>query len=286
MPITLGEKVESREWSNTQITLVYVLTGTSSDLTAQAVLLSSTAESYGDFIRQTPIDMTAVFVDTATDDGIWECTVRYVKKENATASEIGSQTVAYDTTGGTQHVTQSLQTVGKYPSGTAPDYQGAVGVNRQGGSLSVEGVDVGVATFHFTVTRVFAAGEQPSMGVIHSLTYKTNGAEFTVVDTQRGDSITLAAGECLFLGAGAAGGIRSDGGVEIAFHFDALPNKTGLSVGGIGGIDKKGFEYLWAAYEEKESGTRLVKQPFAAYVEKVYEEGDFAALTLLSELEA
>ena len=60
----------------------------------------------------------------------------------------------------------------------------------------------------------------------------------------------------------------------------ASPNRTGITVGDITGIAKKGWEYLWVRYEDAEDSTAktLVKRPVAAYVEKVYESGDFAAL--------
>jgi hypothetical protein len=43
---------------------------------------------------------------------------------------------------------------------------------------------------------------------------------------------------------------------------------------------KKGWEYLWVRYadEEDAGSSTLVKKPVAAYVERVYEEGNFAAL--------
>src|SRR5690606_20953075 len=58
------------------------------------------------------------------------------------------------------------------------------------------------------------------------------------------------------------------------------PNRTGISVGPISGISKKGWEYLWVRYADAEDtgSNTLVKQPVAAYVEKVYEDGNFAAL--------
>jgi len=51
-------------------------------------------------------------------------------------------------------------------------------------------------------------------------------------------------------------------------------------VGPISGISKKGWEYLWVRYADAEDtgSNTLVKQPVAAYVEKVYEDGNFAAL--------
>ena len=41
---------------------------------------------------------------------------------------------------------------------------------------------------------------------------------------------------------------------------------------------KKGWEYLWGRYAEDAAAKAIVKRPAAAYIEKVYEEGDFAGL--------
>ena len=59
-----------------------------------------------------------------------------------------------------------------------------------------------------------------------------------------------------------------------------VPNKTGLTVGDITDIDKKGWEYMWVRYADAEDATAkaIVKKPVAVYVEKVYEEGDFSGL--------
>ena len=86
------------------------------------------------------------------------------------------------------------------------------------------------------------------------------------------------AGECLFLGA--SGSKRGEEDWEISFRFAASPNKTGLSVGDIGGIDKKGWEYLWVRYADAEdpAAKSIVKRPAAVYVEQVYEYGDFSGL--------
>ena len=88
----------------------------------------------------------------------------------------------------------------------------------------------------------------------------------------------LAAGECLFLGA--SGSKRGTDDWEIPFGFAGSPNRTGLSVGPITGISKKGWEYLWVRYADVEdtASHTLVKQPIGAYVEKVYEEGNFSSL--------
>ena len=66
----------------------------------------------------------------------------------------------------------------------------------------------------------------------------------------------------------------------ISFKFAASPNATGLVVGDITGIAKKGWEYLWVRYADAEdtSAKVLVKKPIAAYVEQVYPYGNFAGL--------
>ena len=88
----------------------------------------------------------------------------------------------------------------------------------------------------------------------------------------------------LFLGA--SGSKRAQVGEEedweITYRFAGSPNVTGLSIGPISGISKKGWEYLWVRYADQEDTTAkaLVKRPIAAYVERVYESGNFAALGL------
>jgi hypothetical protein len=99
-----------------------------------------------------------------------------------------------------------------------------------------------------------------------SLTGKTNNASFA----------TFAEGELLFLGADFSA--ASGGEVSITYKFVASPNRTGLTVGPITGIAKKGHEYLWVLYRPNQSGNFLVKVPVAVYVHKVYESGDFTLL--------
>ncbi|MFN8730574.1 MAG: hypothetical protein ACK5Z4_12025, partial [Planctomyces sp.] len=108
-------------------------------------------------------------------------------------------------------------------------------------------------------------------GAIFSCTGKTNAGSF------RG----FAAGEVLFLGAtGSKRGDGPDDNWEITFRFAASPNQTGLSVGSITGISKKGWEYLWVRYADAEdSGSgAIIKKPIAAYVERVYDQANFGAL--------
>jgi hypothetical protein len=88
----------------------------------------------------------------------------------------------------------------------------------------------------------------------------------------------FAAGEVLFLGA--SGSQRGQDDWEITFRFAASPNVTGLTVGSITNIDKRGWDYLWVRYADMEDTTAkaLVKRPVAVYVEQVYPFADLSGL--------
>ncbi len=81
MPLTLTEKLDSRKWNtgdNASVEMVYILTGTSDDLTAKTLLLSSTPTEY-DGLARDEISLEPIFVDTAAGAGKWDCRVRYAE---------------------------------------------------------------------------------------------------------------------------------------------------------------------------------------------------------------
>lgn len=67
---------------------------------------------------------------------------------------------------------------------------------------------------------------------------------------------------------------------EITFRFAASPNVTNLSLGNITVAAKEGWHYLWVRFADDEDNAAhtLIKKPIAAYVEQVYEYGDFSGL--------
>ncbi|OQB80129.1 MAG: hypothetical protein BWX88_04658 [Planctomycetes bacterium ADurb.Bin126] len=278
MPLSLIEHVESREYSGDSVTFHYVLRGTSSDSLAWAALLSSTATTYNGLVRERRPGIKPIWVDTIAGTGDWECTVRYCQPDKV-QSEVGTVRIQWSTKGGNQHVTQSISTVARYaPTGKAPtDHKGAIGYNGE----NVEGVDLPAPVFNFQVTKRFASDGLPSLGTIHSLTAKVNDAEFSVTDTVTGQTITLAAGECLFEGA-ESGQVGEDGSMDYVYSFSASPNKANFTVGDVTVAAKKGWEYLWVEYADAEDATakRICKRPVGAHVEKVFETGDFAPLGL------
>ncbi len=272
MPVTVTEKAESRSLVDGESAeLIYAIRGTASQNAAMTELKATAPAMFEGLYRQKP-RIEPEFVDASNDDVcIWIATVNYGSLEFSTP-QTGDSAFSFDTGGGTQHITQSLQTVEKYPNTpqnpgdpVAPNMQGAIGVAGD----NVEGVDITVPVYTFTETHYIDAAivDNAYKATLFGLTGKVNNAPFK----------GLAGSECLFLGA--SGSYReSEDDWEITYSFAGSPNRTNFPVGGITGIDKMGWEYLWVLYENAVDEEQIIKKPSAVYIEKVYEYGDFSAL--------
>lgn len=258
MPVTVWEKFgsrESTEGDSPSVDLLYVVKGTDDDIEAKTALATASPVLYDGLKRQS-------WHVEQIDEFLWDGSVRYEKPSGGNQSSY-----SFDTGGGTQHITQSLGTVGGYAvSGSPPSFYGAIGVTHD----NVEGVDITVPVYNFSETHYFDPALITSIykGTLFALTGRVNGFAFR----------NFAAGEVLFLGA--SGSQRGSDDWEITYRFAASPNAFGLSVGQMSGISKKGWEYLWVRYADSEdtSAKVLVKKPIAAYVEQVYPYGNFGAL--------
>jgi hypothetical protein len=251
------EKFDSREATvgidSPSVDLQFMVLGTELDAEVRALVQATLPLAYGNLVFQN-------YHIAHQGGGVWEVTARYGKLE---PKEAGASSYSFDTGGGNQKITQSLETVGSYGD-DPPDFQGAIGVSTD----SVEGTDITIPVFNFTETHyvpvALLTGAYKT--TLFYLTGRVNHAPFK----------GFARGEVLFLGA--SGSQRGTEDWEIAFKFAASPNATDLTVGDITGIEKKGWEYLWVRYADAEDEETLIKQPVAAYVERVYEYGNFALL--------
>ncbi len=210
---------------------------------------------------------------TRRADYIFDGSARYGTRER---KKPGEAEFSFDTGGGTQHITNSLSTSGKFaPSGkTAPDFKQLIGVTAD----SVEGVDVQVPAFSFTVTRYIAAEDMTSgyVGALYSSTGCVNSDSVNVnVD---GVQLSFQQGELLFMGA--SGRKRGKDDWEVTVHFSASQNRQSFNVGDISINSKKGWEYLWVRYDDQvdNGAKKLVKVPSAAYVEQVYHTAGLSGL--------
>lgn len=259
MTIAFIERPQSRESEvgeqKSYVERVYTATGSNDDSAIHAAVAGMLPATY----LGLPL---ASYRISPIGNGNWDVAARYDSREPLESSS----SYTFDTGGGTQHITQSLQTVQAKAAGggTAPDFQQAISVTTD----SVEGVDITVPIYTFTETHMIfdSLVTQAYKLTLFNLTGRTNNAAFK----------GFAAGEVLFLGA--SGSKRGNTLWEITFRFAASPNVSGLTLGSITGINKKGWEYLWVRYADAEDQKVLVKQPIAAYVERVYESGNFAGL--------
>ena len=252
------------------VDLHYAVIGTESDLDVRALVEGTIpAIVRGMIFQNYRIDHQG--------GGVWDVSVRYGREEPRALDAIPSSdpvtpdavlgpSTTFETSGGTQHITQSLQTTARYarPGKVPPDFQGAIGVNGD----AVEGTDITVPVFHFSETYSIPAElvTHAYKVVLFRMTARFNNAPFK----------GFAAGEVLFLGAsGSRRGIEK---WELTYQFAASPNAVGLKVGDIVGIAKKGWEYLWVRYADVEDQKVLIKQPESVHIERVYEPGDFSLL--------
>ncbi len=216
-------------------------------------------------------------------DNAWQLTINYSKDGAEDGTEPLKRARSFDTTGGTQHITQAAQgdIVGvsgnaittasperRFPP-SAPMMNGAIGVDSNG----VNGVDIVSPQLQWQesydvpnayITSAYIRG-------LAGITGTVNNASF------RG----FAAGEVLFLGCLGSqewDDQKGRGPWSLTYRFVASQNVTNKTIGSISGIDKKGHEYLWVRYEDAVSSSSLIKQPKAVYVDKVYMDGDFSGL--------
>jgi len=183
------------------------------------------------------------------------------------AIDTETPTTEFDTTGGSQHITQSLHTDGAYaPGGSlAPYFGGAIGVSGN----EVQGVDIVVPVFKFSEEHFIHNANQNAL-LYRNLTGCYNISSF------RG----FAAGEVLFLGARGIRPSQRSTKWSVTFQFAAGQNKLGFYVGDIYIPKKIAWDYMWVLYEdiEDENAATIVKQPKAVYCEEVYPAADFSLL--------
>lgn len=238
--------------------LVYKVYGTTNDATAQAAALSEAPATH----RGLPL------VGSTIDEilvGVFEVVVSY---SSIDIPETGESEFSFEIGAGSQHITQSLETIAIYaPDGeTAPDFKGAIGVTDD----SVEGVDISVPVYRFSEKHIIAAASVTGAykALLFEATATTNNASFK----------GFAAGEVLF--QGASGTTRNQSEWEVTFNWAASKNETDLVVGDISGIAKKGWEYMWVRYREvkDDDAGRIVRRPSSVHIERVYKASNYALL--------
>lgn len=295
MAITITEDVDSREATvgeNPTITLHYTLEGTADDLAAKAAIAAEAPATYDNLTRG-DARVRPLFVDAAANEGIWECEVTY-----GNVALPFDYTISFDTTGGTQHVTQALlpESVNTYKApwlSVAANHHGAIGVTGSGDDTTVEGVDVVAPVYRWTETHW-----QPDDVVTPAYREKL----FVLTACFNNEFFReYLPGEVLFMGASGSktGYSPLHGGDtewwEISYGFAAqltvgvvderlnVERPETITIGEIVVEQKYGWDYLWVQYgrfKATQAAAGIEIKPAAAFIERVYRPGDFSWLEI------
>lgn len=297
MPIDVFERPKSRGYIDDpaarRVTREYWARGSEVDEDIKtAVLLTAPTSIYG-LTRRIP---------SLREEGpsFWYCNLDYLPEDGETVdgsdeaspgelsppiteSDHLAGDFGFSTTGGTQHITQSLNTIDSFGAVTAvgpppvaadvPDTQQAIGVTKD----SVEGCDVFVPKLEFSITKRISFITMKDIQRWSDATGKKNEIEWN----------TFQAGEVLFLGCEGKyqGDNNTDESWLVTFKFAISKNREGILIRegdatGLGRLvvsTKKGWDYIWVGFVEEKDATanKLVQRPKYAYVEEVYDDADF-----------
>lgn len=178
---------------------------------------------------------------------------------------------SFTTSGGTAHITQSLQTRSRTRAtslggGNAIDNKRAIGLKRDG----VEGCEKIIPKMEWTVQRDYFAVTYRQMRNWMTLTGKVNAGVW----------FGFKIGEVIFLGAeGQGAGVgRWTVTFKFAFNEDQPDgdDRNIIVAGDLQVPSKRGWEYVWTAYKDVITGAEIYPLPIAAYVERIYEFANFA----------
>lgn len=208
---------------------------------------------------------------------IWEFNAKYDRKESEEErqSESGGgeePAFAFDTQGGEEHITQALEEVVIYSTTgvvLTPTMNGAIGVTSDG----VEGADREKRGYNFSYTRYIplALFTPAYRRRLRALSQKVNNAVWTAPS---GDE--FAKGEVRF--RFAQGSQKGRNNAEVTFNFHAAEPVVNQTVGNIPNIYAEGQHLIWFRYRADDDDNTGIYTATHAYVDRVYEYGDFADL--------
>ena len=271
--VTISERATSRRSTMSEspsVDLEYVIDGTFDDFQVKGLMLSTAPTSYDG------LPLNSITIKPMERPDLWEATASYAKKDKDGEDDADPEdklAFSFDTGGGSMKITQALEQTAFQTADAAfgaaaapPDFGRAINVSSNN---EVDGVDIVIPKLSWQETHTFPSSAITTDWVrdLARNTGKTNEDSF------RG----FAPGEVLFLGAS---GNYSDRHVAVTYKFEASENMEDQNVGGLIVDEKRGHDYLWCHYFEKEDpdAKELVPNVGAIYVAKVYESFSFSAL--------
>lgn len=247
--------------------------GTSDDVELHADINARVSSSYAYWQYPGVPDMqlrAESYSVTYLGDDAWQVQVDYIKEGAEDGDQPLKRSRSFDTTGGTQHITQAHEETKYAKSGDeAPSQQNAIAVDDSG----VNGVDIVVPQLCWTETydvpNAYVTNEW--IKGVAGITGTTNDAPFR----------SFSSYEVLFVGCSGSqewDDQKGRGPWSLSFRFIASKNVYDQTIGDITGVTKLGHDYLWVRYESAVDAKTLIKKPKHVYVNKVYKSANFAVL--------
>jgi hypothetical protein len=215
----------------------------------------------------------------------YEATVEYVHPEsqkNEEEQNNDAPQITFDSTGSTQHITHSFETLRAYPPSVGKDMnKQAIGVEKtMKGDMKIHGTDVIVPALKCTIS---AKINQPS----NPFEYARRMARQVGKINKEGWN-GFEKSELLFLGGSISGKKREKWTVELQFDCDeGITVADNFKIGEFGPIEKEGHAHLWVQWAvgqayvpgEGETGP-IIPKPVAVFIEKIYRDFSMGDLGL------
>lgn len=272
MTIWMQEAVKSRDgesgYSGNSYDYVYFTGGETDAEIAESYVRANIPATYRGFPYRT------IGHEQLTSD-LYKWKVNYGAQANNLTEE--TPVLEFNVGGGTIHITNSISNT-RYadtaiiPAG-ATDYKGAIGVEYDGDGKArrVRGCEVYASAMDYSMGKIFDAADVTDAyiaGIYNLSQTPVNNATF----------FGRPAGSVLF--RGARGTWKGSDKWDIKFDFSFSPNVTGLTIGGITGISKTGWQYIDTIYKSAGRTTDGldIMRPAQVTVHTVYNSGSFSVL--------
>jgi len=185
---------------------------------------------------------------------------------NDSSNQLVAGSIAWDTTGSTEHTTSGLSERVVGGDGTE-DFGGAI--NVQG--TSVQGVDKVVPAMKYTETWVMPAQvgmSEAFVKAVYTLTGTVNASKFRAFEP----------GEALFMGARAQWS-GDQPYTTVTFDWVCRANDPQFYVKALPPTAKEGWEFAWVVYRQNSTTSGfLVQTPKLLIIDQIYKKKDWSSL--------
>lgn len=288
MPIRTIRLIETYDSRSFQIgkdsiegRLKYIVHGSMNDAAIKAAVLAETPATYPGLAQLVKGD-----VDIRPIGGLlWSAEIPYIPDSAPLYPAVGGvgpgpdppvapgfnsplgADFSFDLQAITEHITQSKETISKTKrgGGVAPDNKRAIAITADG---EVKGCDRFSPYLEWATTKTFESITLDYIRMLSELVGTTNAATFH----------GFPAGTIMFMGA--SGNTKDTFKCVVSFKFAYKKNETDIVIvpGELTVPAKQGWHYLWVAYKNVPDANKIVQQPDAAYVERIYDSTSYVIM--------